>query len=130
MTQHTELIAWLRTIRSPYAGASANALEAQAREIAELKAENLSLTETLATTNTALLKAQEDIVTAQNSANRVAAESLAAIGQPAALELETADKPAATTPHLDAFNKLTGREASAYWKEHKEAIGREQRAAK
>ena len=43
MTQHTELIAWLRTIRSPYAGASANALEAQAREIAELKAQEAEL---------------------------------------------------------------------------------------
>lgn len=37
MSKHEELIAWLRTIRSPYAGAAADALEAQAREIEGLR---------------------------------------------------------------------------------------------
>lgn len=100
------------------------ALASKDELIAEVEAK-LADADKLANENAqAITDLQEQVEQAKAAASKEAVEALASIGQPAPLAIDEKQ----TESHLEAFNKLTGENATAYWKKFSKEIKAEQRA--
>jgi len=97
-------------------------------EITALADEKLKLSNEITSLTTALAAKDAEIEAAKASAGTLATETLAAIGQPEPLKLD--ENASASTSHLDKFNSLKGREATAYYNEFQKEIAEEQRASR
>lgn len=97
-------------------------------EIQNLATEKAELQTKLEEAEAKIPTLEAEIVASKESAGAQAVEILAAVGQEQPLPSGD-EAPVGATPHLDAYNKLSGREASAYFRKHSETIAAEIRIA-